>query len=177
MKFGIKTRVVNISNDVLHNRFVLYFIFGISISSLFYSVFVDDLLSVGVFLVTSLLTSFFSKNMIVILVVAIVVSSVIRLTYKTQDNFFTVEDDVEGFKGGKGGKGIGEKMKNITKKAAGLAGGGVLGAVLGGGDNGGGECCSDVRQMVLDIETLKRKVTEMNEQAEQKNMMTDFDMW
>ena len=96
MKFGKKTSIGNISHNVLHNRFVLYFIFGISILSLFYSVFIDDLLSVGVFLITSLLTSFFSKNMIVILVVAMVVSNVVRLTYKTQDGF-TWGGEMEGF--------------------------------------------------------------------------------
>lgn len=92
MKFNKRT---SIANDVLHNRFVLYFIFSLSILSLFYSVFKEDMLSAGVFILTSLLTSFFSKNMVVILVVALVVSNVVRLTNKTRDGFASGMDEEE----------------------------------------------------------------------------------
>lgn len=115
MKFGKRRSIVNISHDLLHNRFVLYFVFCLSVVSLFYSVLLDDLLSVGVFIVSSLLTSFFSKNMVVILVVALVVSNVVRLTYKTRDGFTTEgeeEEEDEGFKDEEGDDEEEEGFKN-----------------------------------------------------------------
>ena len=67
------------SNALLHNKFVLYFIFIVAVGNLFHFVFRQDLSSVGVFIASGLLTSFFSKNMVVIMVVAMVVANVIRL--------------------------------------------------------------------------------------------------
>ena len=76
-----------ISHDVLHNRPVLYFIFAIAVGNLFNFVFSNDLMSVGVFIATGLLTSFFSKNMIVIMVVAMVVSNVVRFSFLGREGF------------------------------------------------------------------------------------------
>ena len=67
------------SNEVLHNRFILYFIFILAVGNLFHFVFSNDLMSVGVFIVAGLLTSFFSKNMVVIMVISMVVTNVIRV--------------------------------------------------------------------------------------------------
>ena len=66
------------ANELLHNRFILYFVFIIAVANLFHFVFSHDLMSVGVFIVVGLLTSFFSKNMIVIMVISIVVTHVVR---------------------------------------------------------------------------------------------------
>jgi len=69
-----------VSNQILHNRFVLYFIFILAVGNLFHFVFSKDMMSVGAFIAAGLLTSFFSKNMVVIMVIAMVVSNVIRLS-------------------------------------------------------------------------------------------------
>ena len=71
--------ISKISNEVLHNRFILYFIFILAVGNLFHFVFSNDLMSVGVFIVAGLLTSFFSKNMVVIMVISMVVTNVIRV--------------------------------------------------------------------------------------------------
>lgn len=71
--------ISKMSNDVLHNRFILYFIFILAVGNLFHFVFSNDLMSVGVFIVSGLLTSFFSKNMVVIMVISMVVTNVIRV--------------------------------------------------------------------------------------------------
>ena len=76
-----------ISHDVLHNRPVLYFIFAIAVGNLFNFVFSNDLMSVGVFIATGLLTSFFSKNMVVIMVVAMVVSNIVRFSFLGREGF------------------------------------------------------------------------------------------
>jgi uncharacterized membrane protein (DUF106 family) len=68
------------SNQILYNRFVLYFIFILAVGNLFHFVFSKDMMSVGAFIAAGLLTSFFSKNMVVIMVIAMVVSNVIRLS-------------------------------------------------------------------------------------------------
>lgn len=76
-----------ISHDVLHNRPVLYFIFIIAVGNLFHFVFSNDLMSVGVFIAAGLLTSFFSKNMVVIMVVAMVVANIVRFSFLGREGF------------------------------------------------------------------------------------------
>ena len=93
--------VHKISHDVLHNQYVLYFIFFVAIGNLFLFVSSDDLMSAGVLFTAGLLTSFFSKNMIVILVTAMVVSNIIRLGFTNRREGFKEDDDDDddGFKG------------------------------------------------------------------------------
>ena len=72
---------------LLHNKFVLYFIFIIAVGNIFHYTFTYDLTSVAVFIVSGLLTSFFSKNMIVILVIAMVVSNIFRYGNRGKEGF------------------------------------------------------------------------------------------
>jgi hypothetical protein len=76
-----------ISHEILHNRPVLYFIFVIAVGNLFNFVFTNDLMSVGVFIAAGLLTSFFSKNMVVIMIVAMVVANVVRFSLFGTEGF------------------------------------------------------------------------------------------
>ena len=80
------------SNALLHNKYILYFIFIIAVGNLFHLVFTRDLASVAVFIASGLLTSFFSKNMIVILVVAMVVANVFRFG-NGKEGFRSKEDE------------------------------------------------------------------------------------
>jgi hypothetical protein len=94
-----------ISHNVLHNRFVLYFIFMVAIGNLFLFVFSNDIMSIGVFFTAGLLTSFFSKNMVVIMVTAMVVANVIRMGSRNGRDGFkrkNEDGDEEEFKGGGG---------------------------------------------------------------------------
>jgi hypothetical protein len=84
-----------ISHDALHNQYVLYFIFFVAIGNLFLFVSSNDLMSAGVFFTAGLLTSFFSKNMVVILVTAMVVSNIIRMGVTRQREGFNDDDDEE----------------------------------------------------------------------------------
>ena len=90
-----------ISHNVLHNRFVLYFIFMVAIGNLFLFVFENDIMSVGVFFTAGLLTSFFSKNMVVIMVTAMVVANIIRFGSRNgRDGFEEKEkEEKEGYEG------------------------------------------------------------------------------
>ena len=75
------------SKNLLHSRLVLYFVFIIAVSNLFHFIFSNDFMSCTVFIVAGLLTSFFSKNMVVIMVIAIVVTHVIRIGNSSTDGF------------------------------------------------------------------------------------------
>ena len=89
-----------ISYDALHNQYVLYFVFFVAIGNLFMFVFSNDLMSAGVFFTAGLLTSFFSKNMVVILVTAMVVSNIIRMGISNKREGFKDDgDEEEAFEG------------------------------------------------------------------------------
>ena len=66
----------NITHYALHNQYVLYFVFFVAIGNLFM---LNDFMSAFVFFTAGLLTSFFSRNMVVILITATVVSNIIRI--------------------------------------------------------------------------------------------------
>ena len=86
-KFLKKKNFSKVPELLLHNQYVLYFIFVLAVGNLFHYSFSYDLTSVAVFIVTGLLTSFFSKNMIVILVIAMVVSNIFRYGNKGTEGF------------------------------------------------------------------------------------------
>jgi hypothetical protein len=65
-------------NPLLQNRIVLYFLFFLAIADLFYLANLRDFPTVSTILLAGLLTSFFSKNMIVILCVALSVGHVTK---------------------------------------------------------------------------------------------------
>ena len=83
--------LTKISTRLLENKVVLYFVFIIAVGNLFHFVFRKDLMSVGIFIAAGLLTSFFSKNMTVIMVIAMVVANIFQIG-KGRDGF---EDKVE----------------------------------------------------------------------------------
>ena len=68
--------------SLLHNTFVLYFILFISVAYLFFFMQTGNFRSVFVFLLVGFLTTFYSKNMIVVLVCALIGTRIIS----TMDN-------------------------------------------------------------------------------------------
>lgn len=85
---------------ILHNRYILYIIFFIALGNLLSFAYVNDYYSVAVFVLLAFLTTFFSKNMIVILFVAIVFSNIIKYVYRvdiTHIEGFSDSDSDEGF--------------------------------------------------------------------------------
>jgi hypothetical protein len=63
-------------NPILHNRIVLYFIFILAFFNMIYFLITNDISSFIVLILVGFLTSFFSKNMIVILVIALAISHI-----------------------------------------------------------------------------------------------------
>lgn len=83
-------------NNILHNSFVLYFIFAISLLYLFYFSAVNDYSLVAIFILTGVITSFFSKNMVVILCISLVVSFLLKHAGKhSLEGFQDGEDEKE----------------------------------------------------------------------------------
>jgi hypothetical protein len=69
---------VSNKNVILHNRYVLYLIFIIALGDLLTLVYNNDYYSASIFVLIGFLTSFFSKNMIVILFIAIAFTNIIK---------------------------------------------------------------------------------------------------
>lgn len=65
-------------NVVLHNVYVLYFILLVALADLFYLVSSANYVYSAIFILTGFITSFFSKNMMVILCIALVVTNVLK---------------------------------------------------------------------------------------------------
>lgn len=66
-------------NKILYNQIVLYFIFIVVLSNLFYLAVDGDYMTICVSLLIGFTTSFFSKNMVVILFMALTISNILRL--------------------------------------------------------------------------------------------------
>jgi hypothetical protein len=74
---------VSKKNAILHNKYVLYVIFIIALSNLLTFAYSYDYYSVSIFVLIGFLTSFFSKNMIVILFMAIAFTNIIKYGAKS----------------------------------------------------------------------------------------------
>jgi hypothetical protein len=99
------------NKSLLYNKYVLYVAFIVCLINLLIWMFSGEFVHVAVFLLVGYLTSYFSKNMIVILVLALVVSNVVKsgtniVLEGMEDKKDDSEDGVfhkkgEGMKGGK----------------------------------------------------------------------------
>jgi hypothetical protein len=86
---------IHSKKSILYNKYVLYVIFFICIYDLLQMLLIQNYSAIGAFLFTGIFTSFFSKNMIVILFVALVVSFVLRNPPElplTKESFDGLED-------------------------------------------------------------------------------------
>lgn len=66
------------SKSLLYNKYVLYVSFIVCLINLLIWLFSGEFIHVAIFLLVGYLTSFFSKNMIVILVISLVISNVVK---------------------------------------------------------------------------------------------------
>jgi len=73
--------------SILHNIYLLYVVFAIAVVDLFYMLTASNWLKIAIFFTVGLLVSFFSKNMIVILIIAMVVSFIFSNGAKSLEGF------------------------------------------------------------------------------------------
>jgi hypothetical protein len=77
------------NNVILHNRYILYFIFFIALGDLLILLQTNDYYSASIFVLIGFLTSFFSKNMIVILFISIAFTNIIKYGAKSTTESMT----------------------------------------------------------------------------------------
>lgn len=75
------------SSAILSNKYVLYFLVIATLSSLAGYVISNDYSSAAILILVGFIASFFSKNMIVVLVIAITFSQLIRITFMSREGF------------------------------------------------------------------------------------------
>ena len=81
------------NNAIIHNKFVLYLVLIISLFNLFYLSVERDMVTIVIFILVGLLTSFFSKNMLVIMVIALTISSILKYGTRIRREGFEEEAD------------------------------------------------------------------------------------
>ena len=89
--------VPSASGKILYNKWVLYFIFIVGIYDVVHFYQRGNIMAVAIFFIVGFLTSFFSKNMIVIIVSAIAVSHIVAYGNKMSEGFEEEEEEKEPF--------------------------------------------------------------------------------
>lgn len=87
MKLSNTSFILKDTGKILHNRAVLYFVLFLAIANLLILAVGEEYKYISVFFLTGFVTSFFSKNMMVVLCIAMVITNILK--------FGT---DIEGFK-------------------------------------------------------------------------------
>jgi uncharacterized membrane protein YcgQ (UPF0703/DUF1980 family) len=96
--FNTVARLVpSASGKMLYNKWVLYFIFIVGIYDIIHFYRRGNILAVAIFFIVGFLTSFFSKNMIVVIVSAIAVSHIVVYGNKMTEGFEEEEEEKEAF--------------------------------------------------------------------------------
>ena len=83
------------SGKILYNKWVLYFIFVVGIYDIIHFYQRGNTMAVAIFFIVGFLTSFFSKNMIVVIVSAIAVSHIVAYGNKMSEGFEGEEEEEE----------------------------------------------------------------------------------
>lgn len=92
-------KVQSKNHAILHNVYILYLIFVIALGDFLYLVYTGDLYSATIFVLVGFLTYFFSKNMIVILFIALAITNIIKCGRCSEEGF---EGEDEGEDEGEG---------------------------------------------------------------------------
>ena len=91
--FNRVTRMIpSASGKILYNKWILYFIFVVGIYDVVHFYQRGNIMAVAIFVIVGFLTSFFSKNMIVVIVSAIAVSHIVAYGNKMTEGL----DEKEG---------------------------------------------------------------------------------
>jgi hypothetical protein len=108
-----------LKTDLLHNKVFLYVVFALSLANLLIWIVGGDIVNVIIFLLVGFLTAFFSKNMIVILLFALVVSNVIKFGIHVGKEGFSEGVEEEGEGEGKRAEGVdGEDAEGVDGEDA-----------------------------------------------------------
>ena len=85
--------------SILHNKYVLYAVFIFALIDFLYLGYIQDMNSVFIFVLVGILVTFFNKNMIIVLGLAVIVTNVIKLgniiPVTNKEGFSDKEDEDE----------------------------------------------------------------------------------
>ncbi len=87
--------IAGIPKSILYNRYLLYFVFAIVLGNVVQLMTQQDHMSLVIMVIVGLLTSFFSKNMVVILCIALVVTNILKYGTKLRVEGFKTEEEEE----------------------------------------------------------------------------------
>ena len=111
MQSKLSKNVSNIttSNGMLHNKILLYVVFIFSLLNLFVLANTGDYIHVAIFILIGFLTSFFSKNMLVILLLSVILTNILKYGSSLNEGFEEgakgeKDEDEEGFEEGAKGE-------------------------------------------------------------------------
>lgn len=111
MQSKLSKNVSNIttSNGMLHNKILLYVVFIFSLLNLFVLANTGNYIHVAIFMLIGFLTSFFSKNMLVILLLSVILTNILKYGSSLNEGFeegvkVKNEEDEEGFEEGAKGE-------------------------------------------------------------------------
>ena len=82
-------------NNILHNRFILYFILFVSILNLIGFTSSGNLLSPTIFVLVGFITTFFSKNMLVVLMVPLLITNILNFGAPNMEGMDNEETETE----------------------------------------------------------------------------------
>jgi len=92
------------SFDTLNNKWILYFVLFVSIVDLFNFYKIGDATAIAIFIIVGFLTTYFSKNMLVILVISIAVTHIARYGNASLEGMDSKEEEDEEVNEGMAGK-------------------------------------------------------------------------
>lgn len=81
--------------SLIHNKYVLYFVFAIALLNLFFSAVKHDYLFCALFILVGFITAFFNKNMTVILVLTMTVSNIVRVLIRGESKFEGMKEKMD----------------------------------------------------------------------------------
>ena len=94
---SFKPNMNKLSKHILYNKYVLICIFILAISNIIQFVLERDYFSTAILILVGFLTSFFSKNMVVIMVIGMVVANILKfgtkITNPWKEGFDNHDDD------------------------------------------------------------------------------------
>lgn len=79
--------------SILYNKYLLYFIFVLAFGNMMQFTMQKDYTSLFLFVLIAFLTSFFSKNMVVILLIGVVFTNIVKYGTSIRIEGFDEEDD------------------------------------------------------------------------------------
>ncbi len=87
--------ILKSGNNILHNRFILYFILMISILNIIGFTTSGNFISPVIFVLVGFLTTFFSKNMLVVLMVPLLITNILNYGNTNMEGMDNEEDTKE----------------------------------------------------------------------------------